>query len=93
MFTKNRTEITSEQAVQELLADPISPWYEYRSRGPNTKNQVAASCCETMIFVLSSFIQLSGGTGLAARLRAAQFEDAFARFLPHEPNIRTLAIY
>ena len=22
--------------------------------------------------------------------RAAQFEDAFARFLPHEPNIRTL---
>ena len=25
--------------------------------------------------------------------RAAQFEDAFARFLPHEPNIRTLAIY
>jgi hypothetical protein len=22
--------------------------------------------------------------------RVAQFEDAFARFLPHEPNIRTL---
>ena len=30
MFTKNRTEITSEQAVQKLLADPNSPWHEYR---------------------------------------------------------------
>ena len=43
MFTKNRTEITSEQAVQELLADPDSPWHEYRGRGPITKNQVAGS--------------------------------------------------
>ena len=42
MFTKNRTEISSEQAVQELLADPDSPWQEYRGRGPITKNQVAA---------------------------------------------------
>jgi hypothetical protein len=25
-----------------------------------------------------------------SRHRAAQFEDAFARFLPPEPNIRTL---
>src|SRR6476661_5828557 len=40
--TKNRTEITSEQVVQELLADPNSPWHEYRGRGPITKNQVAA---------------------------------------------------
>ena len=114
-FTKNRTEITSEQVVQELVADPDSPWHEYRGRGPITKNQVAAllrdydirpvvvhptlsepisrgtatgqrnsrtrsraSCptsrtsehssagargrdvrCDTMIFVLSSFIRLS----------------------------------
>ena len=42
IFTKNRTEITSEQVVQELLADPNSPWHEYRGRGPITKNQVAA---------------------------------------------------
>ena len=41
-FTKNRTEITSEQVVQELVADPDSPWHEYRGRGPITKNQVAA---------------------------------------------------
>ena len=42
MFTKNRTEITSEQVVQELVADPDSPWQEYRGRGPITKNRVAA---------------------------------------------------
>jgi hypothetical protein len=58
MFTKNRTQLTSEQVVQELLADPDSQWHEYRGRGPITKNQVA-DCCETMIFVLSSFIRLS----------------------------------
>ena len=42
MFTKNGTEITSEQVVQELLAHPDSEWHEYRGRGPITKNQVAA---------------------------------------------------
>jgi hypothetical protein len=42
MFTKNRTEIASEQVVQELVADPDSPWHEYRGRGPITKSQVAA---------------------------------------------------
>ena len=57
-FTKNRTEITSEQVVQELLADPNSPWHEYRGRGPITKTR-SRCCSETMIFVPSSFIRLS----------------------------------
>jgi len=34
MFTKYRTEITSEQVVQELLADPNSPWGS-SATGPN----------------------------------------------------------
>jgi uncharacterized protein DUF3631 len=42
MFAKNRTQITSEQVVQELLADPDSQWHEYRCRRAITKNQVAA---------------------------------------------------
>jgi Protein of unknown function (DUF3631) len=33
MFAKDRTQITSEQVVQQLLADPDSQWHEYRSRG------------------------------------------------------------
>ena len=35
MFTKNRTEITSEQVVQELLADPNSPWQRISRPRPN----------------------------------------------------------
>ena len=42
MFAENRTQMTSEQVVQELLADPDSQWHEYRGRGPITKNRVAA---------------------------------------------------
>ena len=60
-FTKNRMEITSEQVVQELLADPNSPWHECRSR-PNHHKRV----------------RFLAGTATRA---AAQFEDAFARFL------------
>ena len=58
MLTKNRTEITSEQVVQELLADPNSPWHEYRGRGPITKNQVAALLRDYDIRP-ASFIRLS----------------------------------
>ena len=89
MFTKNRTEITSEQAVQELLADPDSPWQEYRGRGPITKNQVAALLRD---YDIRSVVLHPTKRADFSRhgYRAAQFEDAFARFLPHEPNIRTL---
>ena len=89
MFTKNRTEITSEQVVQELLADPDSQWHEYRSRGPITKNQVAALLKD---FEIRPVVIHPTKRADVSRhgYRAAQFEDAFARFLPHEPNIRTL---
>jgi Protein of unknown function (DUF3631) len=80
MFAKNRSQITSEQVVQELLADPDSQWREYRGRGPITKNQVAALLKDS---TKRADLSRHG-------YRAAQFEDAFARFLPPEPNIRTL---
>ena len=57
-YTKNSSEITSEQVVQALLADPDSPWHEYRGRGQSPKTRLR-HYCETMIFVLSSFIRLS----------------------------------
>ena len=89
MFTKNRTEITSEQVVQELVADPNSPWHEYRGRGPITKNQVAALLRD---YDIRPVVVHPTKRADCSRhgYRAAQFEDAFARFLPHEPNIRTL---
>jgi hypothetical protein len=89
MFTKNRTEITSEQAVQELLADPDSPWHEYRGRGPITKNQVAALLRDYDIRPV--VVHPTKRADFSRHgYRAAHFDDAFARFLPHEPNIRTL---
>ena len=89
MFTKNRTEITSEQVVQELVADPNSPWHEYRGRGPITKNQVAALLRDYDIRPV--VVHPTKRADFSRHgYRAAHFEDAFARFLPHEPNIRTL---
>ena len=89
MFTKNRTEITSEQVVQELVADPDSPWHEYRGRGPITKNQVAALLRDYDIRPV--VVHPTKRADFSRHgYRAAQFEDVFARFLPPEPNIRTL---
>ena len=88
MFAKNRTQITSEQ-VEQLLAVQDSQWHEYRSRGPITKNQVAALLKDFEIRPV--VVHPTKRADLSRHgYRAAQFEDAFARFLPPEPNIRTL---
>jgi hypothetical protein len=89
IFARNRTEITSEQVVQELLADPDSQWHEYRGRGPITKHLVAALLKD---FEIRPVVVHPTKRADFSRhgYRAAQFEDAFARFLPPEPNIRTL---
>jgi Protein of unknown function (DUF3631) len=85
MFTKNRTEITSEQVVQELLAHPDSEWHEYRGRGPITKNQVATLLRD---FDIRPVVVHPTKRSDFSRhgYRVAQFEDAFARFLPPEPT-------
>ena len=89
LFVQNRTEITSEQVVLELLADPNSQWHEYRGRGPITKSQVAALLKD---FEIRPVVVHPTKRADVSRhgYRAAQFEDALARFLPPEPNIRTL---
>ena len=89
MCGKDRTQITSEQVLQELLADPDLPWHEYRGRGPITKNQVAALLKDFEIRPV--VVHPTKRADLSRHgYRAAQFEDAFARFLPPELNIRTL---
>ena len=89
MFAKNCTQITSEQVVHELLADPDSQWHEYRSRGAITKNQVAALLKDFEIRPV--VVHPTKRADLSRHgYRAAQFEEVFARFLPPEPNIRTL---
>ena len=81
MFVQNRTEITSEQVVQELLADPDSQWHEYRGRSPITKSQLAALLKD---FEIRPVVNHPTKRADFSRhgYRAAQFEDAFARFLP-----------
>jgi len=75
--------------VQELLADPDSQWHEYRSRGAITKNQVAALLKDFEIRPI--VVHPTKRADLSRHgYRAAQFEEVFARFLPPEPNIRTL---
>jgi Protein of unknown function (DUF3631) len=81
--------VEAEQVVQELLADPDSQWHEYRGRGPITKNQVAALLKD---FEIRPVVVHPTKRADVSRhgYRAALFEDVFARFLPPEPNIRTL---
>ena len=88
MFAKNRTQITSEQVVQELLADPDSQWHEIRSRGPITKNQVAALLKDFEIRPVVHPNQASGS--LAARSHGGAIRARVCAFLAPEPNIRTL---
>jgi hypothetical protein len=76
-----RREITSEEIVQGLLADPDSVWHEHRGRGPITKHQVAALLREFEIRPV--VLHPTQEATLSRRgYRAAQFEDAFARFVP-----------
>ena len=58
-------------------------------RGPITKNQVAALLKD---FEIRPVVVHPTKRADVSRhgYRAAQFEDAIARFLPPEPNIRTL---
>ena len=64
-------------------------WHECRGRGPITKNQVAALLKDFEI--RSVVVHPTKRADLSRHgYKAAQFEDAFARFLPPEPNIRTL---
>jgi hypothetical protein len=89
VFLEDRAQITSEQVAQQLLADPDSQWHEYRSLGPITKNQVAELLRDFEIRPV--VVHPTKRADLSRHgYRAAQFEDAFARFLPPEPNIRTL---
>jgi putative DNA primase/helicase len=88
IFT-SREEITSEDAVKHLNADPTGEWCEFRNRGPITQRQLAALLRAYEIFpvVLHPTKQAS----LSRRgYRRSQFGDVFARFLPNDPNIQTL---
>ena len=89
MFAKNRTQITSKQWCSSFLPIQTRSGTNIASRGPITKNQVAALLKD---FEIRPVVVHPTKRADVSRhgYRAAQFEDAIARFLPPEPNIRTL---
>ena len=87
MFAAGRKEIPSQQVVDELLSDPDGPWGEYKN-GAITQRQLADIL--EQFDIAPTVIHPTKRGGLSRRgYKAAQFEEAFARFLPVDPNIRT----
>jgi hypothetical protein len=91
VFTETgTTEITSEAIVVELRKDPTAIWADYNRGGPITQRQVAALLDAYDIHPIPLHptkrqdFQRRGYT-------LAQFSDAFARYLPKDPIIRSSA--
>jgi putative DNA primase/helicase len=87
-----RTEITSVELVEILTSDPTSPWCEYRGArglaGKITQRQIADLLEPYEIHPV--VIHPTKRKNLRRHgYKKVQFEDAFARFLPRDPNIRT----
>jgi putative DNA primase/helicase len=80
--------LASETIVAELIKDPTDIWIEYNRGGPITQRQVA--------HLLSAYDIAPGIVHPTKRssysphgYKFEQFEDAFARFTPDNPHIRT----
>jgi putative DNA primase/helicase len=88
IFATGRKTISSQEVVAVLTADLDDVWCAYNHGGPITQRQVAA--------VLEPFdvhpvvIHPNKRSNLSPRgYKVEQFHDAFARFLPADPHIRT----
>jgi Protein of unknown function (DUF3631) len=83
-----KEEITSEAIVRHLNADPTADWGAFRNHGPITQRQVAAllKAYDIRPIVLHPTRRSDFSPH---GYRRSQFADAFARYLPPDPNIRT----
>jgi hypothetical protein len=78
----DRKEVTSEEFVTGITADPLSIWCEYNhGTGPITQRQVAHLLSDLEIYPVNI------GAKRVRGYRAKDFVDAFARYLPHDPHI------
>jgi hypothetical protein len=88
IFRTCKEEMPSADVVKKLLADPDGEWGAFRERGPITQRQVAALLAPYEIRPV--VLHPTKRSDLSPRgYRRAQFNDAFARFLPPDPHIRT----
>ena len=83
-----RPEIISAELVKVLTSDLDSVWGEYRGKGAITQRELAALLDPYDIHPM--ILHPTKRKDVSRRgYQAAQFADAFARFLPPDPNIRT----
>lgn len=83
-----REVIASAEVLSALLADPDGAWVEYKSGAAITQRQVADLLEQYDIHPV--VIHPTKRKDSSARgYKVEQFEDAFARYLPADPYIRT----
>ena len=86
VFT-NRKEIESEEFWKGITADPLSIWQEYnRGTGAITQRQIAHLLSELEIYPIRM-----GARRLRGWRYDKDFIDAFARYLPQDPLIRSFS--
>src|SRR5262249_38911713 len=85
-----REEITSKEMIDLLNTDPTGEWYEFRGRGPITQRQVAALLAD---YDIAPVVLHPTKRATVSRhgYRKSQFIETFLRYLPNDPNIRTLS--
>lgn len=82
------TELTSERIVARLRANPADLWCEYNRGGAITQRQVAHLL--EQYDIASVVLHPTRRSNFSRHgYRLAQFVDAFARYVPADPNIRT----
>jgi putative DNA primase/helicase len=84
-----REEITSQEMIDSLNANPTGEWCEFRGRGPITQRQVAALLADYEIYPVVVH-PTKRATVSRHGYRQSQFIETFLRYLPNDPNIRTL---
>jgi len=85
---EGKTELTSEAIVAGLRKDPTAVWVDYNRGGPITQRQVARLLDAYDIHpVVVHPTQRSSYSPHGYKL--SQLSDAFARYLPVDPHIRT----
>ena len=70
--------MSSAELVAQLVADPESPWAEWKGGKPMTQAQLARALKPFRIF--SEKVRLPSGGPLQGYMRS-QFEDAWGRYL------------
>ncbi len=86
MFAIGGMEITSQQVVNELNADPDGIWREYRGKSPITQRQVAELL--EPYDIRPVVVHPTKRKDLSRHgYTSQQFVEAFERFLPSDPNI------